>query len=94
MKAFVVKIPDYFPDVVSVRAGGSASKVRYDAFLAMRDANYDITFKDFLARVRVIHSPYHDYLAEQCKEAKSLGWHDDTFYYGCFDSRGLEDRQR
>ena len=82
MKAFRITLPDYFPDMIAIYADKSASKARYQAYVGMRDANYNnVKFGD----IHVIRSPQHDFLAENCEEPKSLGWHDRTFYYGCFD---------
>lgn len=91
MKAFRVTLPNYFPDMISIYADENASKARYQAYLGMRDADYNnIKFQD----IQVIRSPSHDYLAENCREAQSLGWHDRDIYIGCFDKWELHNKAR
>jgi len=87
MKAYRLVIPRYFPEVVSIYAAENASKVRFEAFRNMQDANYDVSFREFIDEVQITRSPIHDGLAANSKGTESLGWHDDIFYYGCFSPR-------
>lgn len=91
MKAFEVRLPKLFPDVVSVYASENPSKVRYLVFLNLLNANYTFRFGDILNGLQIKRLPKFDSEAEKRKETCSLGWHDKSFCYGVYGKEDIKE---
>jgi len=86
LKAFEVRTPRLFPDMVSIYAAESAGKARYTTLRGAENAGYHLTFMEIQAKRR----PEFDEIAARSKGPQSIGWWDkDLGASGCLIERAL-----
>ena len=80
LKAFEIRIPRLFPNMVSIYAAESAGKARYTTLRGAEGVGYHLTFME----IQVKRRPEFDKIAAKSKRPQSIGWWDkDLGASGC-----------